>query len=60
MDSAPDAARVCVNGVPLNAADSRQPPAKFDVTRLLKPRNEAVIDTDTGHVQNVRLEVHSG
>ena len=35
-------------------------PVRFDITALLKPRNEAVIESAETGVEDVRLEVHSG
>jgi hypothetical protein len=59
MDAAADRVRVRVNGVSLNAVDSQETPARFDITSLLQPRNEAVVEIDESGIENVRLEVYS-
>jgi hypothetical protein len=60
IDASADMVQVRVNGVSLTAAGSPDEPARFEVTSLLKPRNEAVIETTERSVENVRLEIHSG
>jgi hypothetical protein len=60
MDADPDEVQVQVNGVSLPLAGPRDGPARFEVTSLLQPCNEAVIETAGGGVDKVRLEIHAG
>lgn len=49
-ESVPGPATVAVNGTPLGSAEA-------DITELLLPRNEVVIDAADGPLGEVRLEI---
>jgi hypothetical protein len=53
------AGAVSVNTVPLGPLDPKALPARFEISALLRPRNEAVIQVAGGRVGNVRLEIYS-
>jgi hypothetical protein len=53
------AGSVSVNAVHLGDLDPDSLPAKFEISALLRPRNEAVIQVSGGRVANVRLEIYS-
>ena len=60
MDATLDQVQVQVNGVSLPVAGPHDMPARFEITSLLQPRNEAVIETAEGRPDNVRLEIPTG
>jgi hypothetical protein len=51
------AGRVWLNGVSLGTFGLDTLPARFEISSLVKPRNEAVIEVAGGRVAAVRLEV---
>jgi hypothetical protein len=51
--------RVWVNETVLGSFAPDCLPAQFDISRLLRPRNEAVIEIAGGKVGDVRLEIHA-
>jgi hypothetical protein len=59
VGDAPAAGTVSVNTVHLGTLNPELLPAKFDISALLRTRNEVVIQVAGGRVGNVRLEVYS-
>ncbi len=51
--------RVYVNEVALGTFTPDCLPAQFEISRLLRPRNEAVIEIGGGKVGGVSLEIHT-